>query len=256
MSSENSTGQPILIIVFMSIFVKLNLNDKEMTHLETELQILRSDIVDEWELVIKQLERAHEAMEHFNKDIISDIATTEKLIDAFELKVDMDCENILALYNPVANDLRLVLAVLKINYNLERIGDFAWGIAKIVRDAEQPFRKESLESTEFMLIFDTTIGMLKDALAAFENENGDLAMSIFRKDRILDEHNKNSIDIILSLIGEFPEDTRNLLHLFSTFRKIERAGDHIKNISEEIIFFLEAKVLRHKRKKHKTPTHE
>jgi phosphate transport system protein len=227
-----------------------------MNHLDTELQILRSDIIDEWELVINQLVRAHESMEHFNKDIISEIATSEKLIDAFELKVDMDCENILALFNPLANDLRLVLAVLKINYNLERIGDFAWGIAKIVKESDKPFSKESLTRTSFLLIFDTSIEMLKEALTAFENEDSNLAMSIFRKDQILDDHNKNSINVIASLIREYPDETHNLLNLFSTFRKIERAGDHIKNISEEIIFFMEAKVLRHKRKKHKTPTHE
>jgi phosphate transport system protein len=240
--------------MFMSTFVRNNLIDIDMTHLDTELQILRSDITDEWELVITQLGRAHEAMEHFNKDIIGEIAAAEKLIDAFELKVDMDCENILALYSPVANDLRLVLAVLKINYNLERIGDFAWGIAKIVRDAEKPLSEEVFKKTHFMLIFDTTIGMLKDALAAFENENSTLAMGIFEKDHILDQHNKNSAAIITSLIGEHPDDTRNLLELFSIFRKIERAGDHIKNISEEIIFYREAKVLRHKKKKlKKTP---
>jgi len=181
--------------------------------------------------------------------VVSEMAATEKMIDAFELKIDMDCENILALFNPLANDLRLVLAVLKINYNLERIGDFAWGIAKTVRETTKPFDKDSLMKIGLSEVFDTGIEMLKDALKAFETEDNHLARSIFRKDDILDEHNKNAFGISAGLIAEQPEKTLNYLYLLTNIRKMERVGDHTKNISEEIIFYIEAKVLRHHKKK-------
>ncbi|MCX6233688.1 MAG: phosphate signaling complex protein PhoU [Bacteroidetes bacterium] len=222
-----------------------------MTHLNTELKILKSDIIDEWELVISQLARARDAVENFNKDIIAEMASTEKLIDAFELKIDMDCENLLALFNPLANDLRFVLAVLKINYNLERIGDFAWGLAKIVKESTQPFEKEHLEKTNLPDIIDAGIDMLKEALTAFENEDNRLARNVFTRDHLLDNSNKNAVGNIASIIKQNPEGIINHLNLLIAIRKIERVGDHTKNISEEIIFYLEAKVLRHKKHKNK-----
>ncbi len=220
-----------------------------MTHLDTELHMLRSNLTTMWNLVIKQLERSREAIENHDLNVVSEMAATEKMIDAFELKVDLDCENILALFNPLANDLRLVLAVLKINYNLERIGDFTWGIAKTVRETTKPFDKESLVKVGHPEVFDTGTEMLKDALKAFETEDNQLARSIFRKDDILDCHNKNAFGIISGLIAEKPGETMSYLYLLTNIRKMERVGDHTKNISEEIIFYLEAKVLRHHKKK-------
>jgi phosphate transport system protein len=220
-----------------------------MTHLDTQLQILRSDLIDMWNHVISQLERAREAIESNDMNVVSEMAATEKMIDAYELKVDMDCENILALFSPLANDLRLVLAILKTNYNLERIGDFAWGIAKTLKEITRPFDKESLTKICLPDVFETGIEMLKDALKAFETEDNQLARGIFQKDETIDIHNKEAFKIIADLIAKNPKEVINYLYLLTTIRKMERVGDHTKNISEEIIFYLEAKVLRHKKKK-------
>ncbi len=177
------------------------------------------------------------------------MAAGEKRIDSFELKNDLECENILALYYPLANDLRFVLAVLKINYNLERIADFAWGIGKAIRDAGKDMPAEGTEKTHLLIMLDTTIQMLKDDLAAFEGENNVLASSVFEMDKILDLHNRNAINITADLIKSNPDDTHNYLTLLTIIRKVERMGDHTKNISEEIIFYVEAKVVKHNRKK-------
>ncbi len=228
-------------------------NDSEtnMTHLETELLRLKKDMVEMWDTVINQVQKARAVVELGNKDLINEMATGEKLIDAFELKVDMDCENFLALFSPVANDLRLVLAILKINYNLERIGDFAWSTAKVIREMENPTTSESLEKTNLILMLDTAILMLKTALEAFETDDNNLASTIFEKDKILDDNNKNANQIISELIKQHPEDITNFLSMFTIIKKLERIGDHTKNIAEEIIFFVEAKVIRHNRKKSK-----
>ncbi len=228
-------------------------NDSEtnMTHLETELLRLKKDMVEMWDTVINQVQKARAVVELGNKDLINEMATGEKLIDAFELKVDMDCENFLALFSPVANDLRLVLAILKINYNLERIGDFAWSTAKVIREMENPTTSESLEKTNLILMLDTAILMLKTALEAFETDDNNLASTIFEKDKILDDNNKNANQIISELIKQHPEDITNFLSMLTIIKKLERIGDHTKNIAEEIIFFVEAKVIRHNRKKSK-----
>lgn len=223
----------------------------KQSHLDNELLMVKKNVLEMWDSVIHQMLKAREVLVSSNRDLISEMAAGEKFIDAFELKLDMDCENLLALYNPVANDLRYVLAVLKINYNLERIGDFAWSTAKAIRDLETPLGNESLEKTGILLMFDTAILMLKDAQEAFENSNNQLASSIFEKDRILDENNKASIGRITELIKADPQRIGNYLSLLTIIKKAERIGDHTKNIAEEIIFYIEAKVLRHSRKKNK-----
>lgn len=220
-----------------------------MTHLDTELQILKTNLLDMWSQAISQVEKAREAIERHDLNLVSEMSAAEKRIDAYEIKLDMDCEDILALFTPLANDLRLVLAVLKINYNLERIGDFAWGMAKAVKETKEPWDKESLEKVGIPVVFDTGLAMLKDALKAFETEDNQLARGIFQMDEVLDIHNKNAFGIISDLIAKKPGHTKDLLYLLTNIRKMERIGDHTKNISEEIIFYLEAKVLRHKKKK-------
>jgi len=217
--------------------------------MDAELAQLKMDLTDMWETVVSQLQKVRDVVEKNNRDLINEMPGGEKRIDAFELKIDMDCERILALYAPVANDLRFVLSVLKINYNLERIGDFAWGIAKLFRDTETSFSKESLKKTNLLLMLNTSIEMVKTALLAYENDDNELASTVFEKDKVLDSSNKNANKVIAEQIKDHPKTIMNHLNLLSIIRKTERIGDQAKNISEEIIFFLDAKVLRHKRKK-------
>ncbi len=220
-----------------------------MTHLETELRLLKENITKMWRLVINQLQEAQVAIETFDKGIVGEIQANEKRVDAYELKIDMDCENILALLNPVANDLRFVLSVLKINYNLERIGDYAKGIAKILKDSDHPFNADALEKTHINEMFSTSLKMLNYALESFEKEDNQLVRNIFKMDSSLDKVNKNANRIIAELIQQYPNETEANLNLLSIIRKLERVGDQTKNISEEIIFSIEAKVVRHSKNK-------
>lgn len=222
-----------------------------MTHLDTEIKLLKADIMEMWALVISQLSKSHESLINCDKDIAHEIAANEKRVDAFELKINMDCENVLALFNPVANDLRFVLSVLKINYNLERIGDYAKSIAKIVQESEAPFDQESLQETHIAEMFAVAIEMMNDALDSFSREDVISVRKIFKTDSHLDKVNKQANNIIASLISRKPDDIKNYLNLLSIIRKLERVGDQTKNIAEEIIFYIEAKVLRHKKKKEK-----
>ena len=101
-----------------------------MTLLENEIFAVKTEVLSMWGLVESQLKKAKSAIVHFDSDLAREIILKEKRVNAFELKIDRDCENIFALYCPVAIDLRFLLAVLKINNNLERIGDIAEGIAR------------------------------------------------------------------------------------------------------------------------------
>jgi len=216
-----------------------------MNHLDAELKNLNKDIVAMWKLVIDQLSKSKQAIENFDKDKVCEVLASEKRVDAFELKINMDCENILALFNPLANDLRFVLAVLKINYNLERIGDYSKGIVKLIKNADEPFEKKSLEEASIYGMFDVCLEMLTDSLDAFEHENNEKVRGIFKKDDKLDVVNKSANKIVASLIKHNPKNVLSYLDILTIVRKLERVGDQTKNISEEIIFYLEAKMVRH-----------
>ena len=216
-----------------------------MTQLEIEIIALKSEVVSMWTLVLSQLRKSRSAMVKLDRDLAREIVLKEKRVNGFELKIDLDCENIFALYCPVAIDLRFLLAALKINNNLERIGDIAEGIAKYVIETKDEFHKEILEKTELIVMFDEAINILSDTLVAYEREDTALARSIFKRDEALDEINFKAIPRVANCIKEDMTAMHDALYALSIIRKLERVGDQSKNIAEEIIFFVEAKVLKH-----------
>lgn len=216
-----------------------------MTQLETEIQHLKEEVKNMWGMVRGQLLKALSALLNFDKDLAREVVVMEKRVNATELKIDRDCENIFALYTPVAIDLRFLLAVLKINTNLERTGDIAEGIAKHVISVDRPFREDLLDATKVIEMYREAIAMLEDTLTAFENEDTILARSVFEKDEFLDEINTKSNELIEDYLKTNPEEIDQALYASSIIRKLERIGDQSKNIAEEIIFYIEAKVVKH-----------
>ncbi len=219
-----------------------------MAQIEGELLLLKAEVMNMWNLVLSQMTNTRLAFLNIDKDLAREVVLKEKRVNGMELKIDRDCENIFALYCPVAIDLRFLLAALKINSNLERIGDIAEGVAKYLIDAESPFSNELLELTGILPMYEEAINMLVDCQDAFETENTILARSIFKRDDLLDKVNKKSIKVLEKYVKENPDNTAEGLWILSIIRKLERVGDQTKNIAEEIIFYLEAKVLKHKNK--------
>ena len=218
-----------------------------MTHIDAELQLLKREIISVWNLVITQLNKTQDALTRFDKDLAREVVLNEKRVNAYELKIDRDCENIFALLNPVAVDLRFVLAVLKINNNLERTGDIAEGIGKFIVITDSPFDKNLLQVAEVIKMFNEATSMLDDLLIAFEKEDTALARSVFKQDEVLDNINLRANTVIADFIRKNPDKLEQALYILSTIRKLERVGDQAKNIAEEIIFYVEAKVLKHKK---------
>src|SRR5579863_5418439 len=216
-----------------------------MAQIETELQLLKTEAINMWTLVNLQLSKARTAFLNFDKDLAREVVLKEKRVNGSELKIDRDCENIFALFCPVAIDLRFVLAVLKINTNLERIGDIAEGVAKYILSADKPFNPELLRMAETIAMYDEAINMLEDTLTAFEKEDTQLARSVFQKDEFLDKINMNAINATCQYLAQHPEDAYQALTNLSVIRRLERVGDQSKNIAEETIFYVEAKVLKH-----------
>jgi len=216
-----------------------------MTPLENEITALKKELVNMWILVQSQLNKAKEAMVQFDKDLAREVLVKEKRVNSFELKIDRDCENIFALHCPVAIDLRFLLAALKINTNLERIGDIASGIAQYVVNSSVNFDIAALESTSLIRMYDEAVNILTDTRTAFEKEDTVLARSIFKRDDVLDIINDAAPATVAEVIKGDIESLPEALYILSIIRKLERVGDQSKNIAEEIIFYVEAKILKH-----------
>lgn len=220
-----------------------------MTHLETELAQLGQAISDMIRLTESQLNRAKSAIQNNDAEVAEEILARENRLNAMELSIDRDCENIFAIFQPVATDLRYVLSMLKINADLERMGDHAAGMAKYILNLESAFDKELLKTLRFEEMFDLALSMVADVRTGIEEENTNFARKVFAKDATINKINADASKIIAKYITANPENAKSAMFLFSTIRKIERIGDLTKNIAEDLIFYLEAKVLKHSKKK-------
>lgn len=219
-----------------------------MAYLNVELERLKDQLIDMMYLVRGQLAKAKDAILENDDDLCREIMHYEQRVNGTELSIDKDCENILSLYKPVGMDLRFVLATLKINTQLERMGDHAEGIAKYVLMLDAAYDESLLKDLRFVEMFDTVLSMIDDAVHAFNFENTKLARWVFGKDATINEINADAPSIISKYVQTHPEKIERYLMLFSMVKKVERVGDLAKNVAEETIFYTEAKVLKHKDK--------
>jgi phosphate transport system protein len=219
-----------------------------MSQLSEELHYLKTDLLSMIELVKSQFTKGQEALLNNDYDLANEVLANEKRVNACELQLDKDCEKILALYNPVAVDLRFVLATFKMNSELERIGDNAESIANFIKDMPGAFSREMIDQYQVNLMYDTALSMFDDAMAAFTEEDTKRARKVFQKDDLLDDINYKANKQALDSIKSDPGNEWQYLTLLSIVRKLERVGDQSTNMAEEIIFYIEAKVLKHKMK--------
>ena len=216
-----------------------------MTHIEVEIAKIRQSALEMMKIVRKQLVKGKEAFMTSNKELALEIMHNEKRVNGYELLIDNDCENLIARFSPVAIDLRFVLATLKINYHLERIGDNADGIARNVLDLETNWNKDLIDSLNLVNAFEIADDMFNDIITSFEEEDSSRARKVFEKDKLIDEITDKAINTIAEYLKSHSESIEKDLYLLLIHRKLERVGDLIKNMAEEIIFFIEAKVLKH-----------
>ena len=218
-----------------------------MKVIEQEILSLKNSISEMWSLVHQQLYNAGEALLTGDKELAYKVISRERRVNAFELKIDSDCEDIIALYAPVAIDLRFVLAMYKINTNLERLGDFAASIARFSLNLPEgePLDPQLIKETRVEEMLSELLNMISLTQVAFEKESSEVASRIFMKDNLVDEINHASAAIIARYIEERKTSALAGLYMAGIIRKMERFGDHCTNIAEELIFYLDAKVMKH-----------
>lgn len=218
-----------------------------MKHIEQELLTMKEEVSQMWKLVLSQLEKAKQSFFNQDIDLAREVVSREKRVNAFELKIDSDCENYIALYAPVAIDLRLALSLIKISLTLERIGDFAAGVARHVIDDDcNKIDPQIVEELQIDKMFDIVTSMLSDCFVALESENTKISGKIIAKDEEADAIYRSAIHILTVWVENNPTMAHCALKTYLLMRKLERIGDHCNNIVEEIVFYIDAKVLKHR----------
>lgn len=219
-----------------------------MTHLQEALQRLGETLADMAHMVTTQIKKSVCALMDNDEDLANEVLHNERRVNAFELKIDRDCENIFTLLTPVAHDMRFVFSTLKINSDLERIGDYAEGIAALVILGKKDFDLKLIEELQLKKMHDIANGMMEDITKAYGDNDSKLARSVYTRDVQLNDINHDASEIVVNYCKKNPDHIPQALYLLSMVRKLERVGDHITNIAEDIIFYKEAKVLKHTQK--------
>lgn len=220
-----------------------------MINLDQHKENLNQAGLEMMNLCLKQLKNTKEAFFNHDNDIAEEVLHTENRVNALDLKIDRDCERFIALHNPVAGDLRFVLALRKINFDLERIGDHSYGISNYIVKIGITIEPRLMEVMQIDVMFKNSLSMLEDIIESFKLEDTKIVRKVFKKDKILNDINMDSFKVVAKEVKEDSQVIDQMLLLFSVIKKLERIGDLVTNIAEEIIFYREAEVIKHRKKK-------
>jgi len=210
-----------------------------------EISTLKDRLLELSAEVEKSISCAARALENFDDNLACQIITNDSRINDIEVNIEEDCLKILALYQPVAHDLRSVVAVLKINNDLERMADLAVNISKYIMKIKEygivPV------STNFGPMFESCLSMVRKCIDAFMNEDITLAAKVCEMDNVVDSLNVKIItEIQAELQKENPSGPINsILFMLSVCRTVERIADYATNIAEDVYYMVSGKIIRH-----------
>jgi phosphate transport system protein len=212
-------------------------------HFAEQLEQLRRNLILLGGEVERQIQRAIEALVELDERKAADVITADAEVDRMEMQVEEQAVQLLALQQPVAVDLRFLVAALKINNDLERIGDHAVNIAEGAQRlvGQRPFKP----FVDISYMAEVAMSMLKQSLDAFVNRDAELARKVIKKDDILDEKNVSIIRELLTYMAENPSLITYSIELISIAKNLERVGDLATNICEDTIFIAEARWVKH-----------
>ena len=212
-------------------------------HFEIELDQLRTNIIKMGSLVDEQIDLATMALLESNVERARLVIERDRKVDEFDILIDSQCERIFALTQPVAMDLRLIMAALKINHELERMGDIAVNIAE--RAISLQHHLELLRKSRVIEMSSIAREMVKHAIDSFVNNDPALAREILPKDDLVDNLNKNIFQFLVAEMKANPEIIEAAAHVIVLSRHLERLADHATNISEDVVYLVDAKIVKH-----------
>ena len=211
---------------------------------EDELDKLRTRIIKMGSLVDEQVEYAFRSLIEWNPTLARLVMDRDSKVDKLDFKIEKQCQRIFALQQPVARDLRLIMAALKINSDLERMGDLAFNVARAV-EGLLPFRA-FVEQIELSQMTDAVHTMVKLTIDSFVNNDPELAITTMKSDMRVDQYENRLGRHIVEMMKQNPEFIEGGVTLIVLLRNMERLADHATNIAEDVIFFTEAKIVRNR----------
>jgi phosphate transport system protein len=212
-------------------------------HFSRELEKIKKQILSLGAMVEEQVRMATQAVETHDAELAQKIIKSDYEVDEMEVEIEEECLKVLALHQPVAVDLRFLIAVIKINNELERIGDQAVNIAERV---DIIGKGEQLDFFfDYSSMGEKVQDMLKSSLDALVRLDYDLAFSVVIRDDEVDQIKSDAYDRIKLAMADHPDKLGELINLLLISRHLERLADHATNIAEEVIYLIEGEIVRH-----------
>jgi phosphate transport system protein len=213
-------------------------------HLQTEIENLKKKILRLGARVENAVREAAVSLEERDAALAGQVIENDIEIDQAEVEIEEECLKILALHQPVAIDLRFIIAVLKINTDLERIGDLAVNIAE--RAAFIATVPKVNVFFDFLTMAQKAQDMLKKSLDALVQLNTKMARQVCAADDEVDAINRQMYHLFKDAVRKNPNQIESLVHLLSASRHLERIADHATNIAEDVIYMIDGQIVRHK----------
>ncbi|MBN2161171.1 MAG: phosphate signaling complex protein PhoU [Spirochaetes bacterium] len=213
------------------------------THLEQELEHIKSKMFEMADLAIESIVTSVQALKNSDTKLAEEVLRDDSLLDNLEVEIDNECIRILVMRQPAAVHLRFVLSMLKINTDLERIGDLSSNIANetIGLNGRPPLKP----LVDIPRMAEIAVGMIRDVFTAFTERDAGLARAVIARDRDIDTLNMQVYRELFTYMAENARSISQALGLIMVSKALERIGDHVTNIAERAIYYIEGIDIRH-----------
>jgi len=219
--------------------------DHTLKQFDAELEAVRARVLQMGGLVEEQIVRAMESLANGNVQMAARIVEDDHRVNALEVAIDEECSTIIARRQPAAVDLRMLMMVVKIITDLERIGDEAAKIARmtqLIYEADRPFVPRT---NDIRHMADVALAMLRNALDAFARLDLSVAAKVVRQDDNVDESFRAILRQLITFMMEDPRTISHAIEILFIAKALERIGDHAKNMSEYVVYMVKGKDVRH-----------
>ena len=214
------------------------------SHLQRDLEYLKKGLAIMASMVEDATNRALLALADRRTELAEEVMRGDDRVDRTEVRIEEECLKVLALHQPVAADLRFIITALKVNNDLERIGDLAVNIAE--RAAYLSRQSPLRVSLDFPRMAEGVRIMVRESLDALVNRNTDLARKVLGKDDEIDAINREMYVALQELMHKDPDTIERAVHLLSVSRHLERIADLATNIAQDVVYMVEGEVIRHR----------
>jgi phosphate transport system protein len=222
------------------------MSDKHLSsQFDSELTGVSTRVMKMGGLVEAQIRTAIQALSEFSVELANEVTTTESQVNGMEIEIDHDLSSIIARRQPTARDLRLLIAISKTTANLERAGDEADKIARMVKSIIESGAARALPAGELRVAADLASSLLRKSLDAFARLDANIALTILKEDNAIDNEFDGFVRKLITYMMEDPRTISPSLDLLFLAKAIERIGDHAKNIAEFTIYVVKGADVRH-----------